>query len=171
MARKSKSSTAEDLMDLIAMLPWWAGTALAIACYMVLHSTAIRPLPAAQSPQQIGQLATTAIWQGLATGGQYILPIICLAGAAISAMRKRRRNRLFQTTSASSCADALQNMSWREFETLVGQGFRRRGYGIKETSGGGHDGGSCHLKEWRKDTGAMQAVESLQGGVATMCDL
>lgn len=92
MARKSKSSTAVDLMDLIAMLPRWAGIALAIACYMVLHSIAIRTLPAAQSPQQIGQLATTAIWQGLATGGQYILPIICLAGAAISAVRKRRRS-------------------------------------------------------------------------------
>lgn len=38
MARKSKSSTAEDLMDLIAMLPWWVGIALAISCYRVLHS-------------------------------------------------------------------------------------------------------------------------------------
>nr|WP_237736877.1 hypothetical protein [Delftia acidovorans] len=111
MARKRKTSTAEDLMDLVAMLPWWAGIALALTSYMVLHSIAIRPLPAAQSPQQIGQLATTAIWQGLATGGQYILPLICLAGAAISAVRKRRRSRLFETTSASSSADALQNMS------------------------------------------------------------
>lgn len=110
-------------MDLIALLPWWAGIALALASYMVLHSIAIRPLPAAQSAQQIGQLATTAIWQGLATGGQYILPLICLAGAAISAVRKRRRSRLFETTSASSSADALNNMSWREFETLVGEGL------------------------------------------------
>lgn len=128
-------------MDLIALLPWWAGIALALASYMVLHSIAIRPLPAAQSPQQIGQLATTAIWEGLATGGQYILPLICLAGAAISAVRKRRRSRLFETTSASSSADALNNMPWREFETLVGEGFRRRGYSVKETGGGGPDGG------------------------------
>nr|WP_279213109.1 restriction endonuclease [Delftia acidovorans] len=141
VARKRKTSTAEDLMDLITMLPWWAGIALALTSYMVLHSIAIRPLPAAQNPQQIGQLATTAIWQGLANGGQYILPLICLAGAAISAVRKRRRSRLFETTSASSSADALQNMSWREFETLVGEGFRRRGYSVKETGGGGPDGG------------------------------
>nr|WP_232240367.1 hypothetical protein [Delftia sp. HK171] len=111
VARKRKTSTAEDLMDLVAMLPWWAGIALALTSYMVLHSIAIRPLPAAQSPQQIGQLATTAIWQGLATGGQYILPLICLAGAAISAVRKRRRSRLLETTSTSSSADALQDMS------------------------------------------------------------
>ncbi|KFJ12688.1 restriction endonuclease domain protein [Delftia acidovorans] len=123
-------------MDLIATLPWWAGTALAIACYMVLHSTAIRPLPAAQSPQQIDQLATTAIWQGLATAGQYILPIICLAGAAISAVRQRRRSRLFETISASSSADALNNMSWREFETLVGGGLGKRGKSVKEPAAG-----------------------------------
>lgn len=177
MARKSKSSTAEDLMDLIAMRPWWAGIALAIACYMV-HSIAIRPLPAAQSPQQIGQLATTAIWQGLATGGQYILPIICLAGAAISAMRKRRRNRLFQTTSASSCADALQNMSWREFETLVGQGFRRRGYSVMETGGGGPYGSVdlvlskngektlVQCKQWKAFKVGVSTVRELYGDMA-----
>lgn len=172
MARKSKSSTAEDLMDLIAMRPWWAGIALAIACYMV-HSIVIRPLPAAQSPQQIGQLATTAIWQGLATGGQYILPIICLAGAAISAMRKRRRNRLFQTTSASSCADALQNMSWREFETLVGEGFRRRGYGVKETGGGGPDGGVDLVlsKNGEKTLVQCKQWKAFKVGVSTVREL
>jgi hypothetical protein len=62
VARKRKTSTAEDLMDLIAMLPCWAGIALALTSYMVLHSIAIRPLPAAFSPYQIGRLSTTAIW-------------------------------------------------------------------------------------------------------------
>lgn len=139
MARKRKTSTAEDLMDLVAMLPWWAGIALALTSYMVLHSIAIRPLPAAQNPQQIGQLATTAIWQGLATANQYI---IYLTGAAIFAVRRRRcRSQLFETTSASLRADTLQNMSWQYFETLVGEGFRRRGYSVKEAGGGGPDGG------------------------------
>ncbi len=32
-------------MDLIATLPWWAGIALALTSYMVLHSIAIRPSP------------------------------------------------------------------------------------------------------------------------------
>src|SRR5258708_29072350 len=108
---------------------------------MRLRSLAIRPLPAAQSPQQIGQLATTAIWQGLAIGGQYILPLICLAGAAISAVRKRRRSQLFETTSASSSADALQNMSWREVGKLGGEGIWRGGHNVQETRGGGARGG------------------------------
>lgn len=111
MATRRKSSTAEDLMDLAALLPWWTGVVLALASYWLLHAIATRPLPAAQSAQQIGQLATAAIWQGLATGGQYLLPVICLFGAVISAVRRRQRSALFDTTSASSSADALQDMS------------------------------------------------------------
>ena len=141
MARRRKSSTAEDLMDLVALLPWWAGVALALASYGVLHAIATRPLPAAQSAQQIGQLAATAIWQGLATGGQYLLPMICLFGAVMSAVRRRQRRVLFDTTSASSSAEALQDMSWQQFELLVGEGFRRRGYAVMEVGGGGADGG------------------------------
>lgn len=36
MSRRRKSSPAEDLMDLVAMLPWWVGVALAIVLYLIL---------------------------------------------------------------------------------------------------------------------------------------
>lgn len=178
MARRRKTGTAGDLMDLVALLPWWAGIALAIASYMALHAIAIRPLPAVQNPQQFGSLATTAIWQGLATAGQYILPLICLAGAALSAVRKRRRNQLFETTSASASADALHNMSWQEFETLVGEGFRRRGYAVRETGGGGPDGGVdlvlskdgekvlVQCKQWKAFKVGVSTVRELYGVMA-----
>ncbi|WP_233094641.1 restriction endonuclease [Delftia acidovorans] len=32
-------------------------------------------------------------------------------------------------------------MSWQQFETLVGEGFQQRGGRVKETGGGGPDGG------------------------------
>ena len=178
MARRRKTSTAGDFMDLIALLPWWAGVALALASYMALHAIAIRPLPSVQNPQQIGALATTAIWQGLATAGQYILPLLCLAGAAISAVRKRRRSQLFETTSASASADALQNISWQEFEILVGEGFRRRGYAVRENGGGGPDGGVdlvlakdgdkvlVQCKQWKAVKVGVSTVRELYGVMA-----
>lgn len=178
MARRRKSSTAEDLMDLVALLPWWAGVALALTSYWVLHAIATRPLPAVQSAQQIGQLATTAIWQGLATGGQYLLPVICLFGAAMSAVRRRQRRALFDTTSASSSANALQDMSWQQFELLVGEGFRRRGYAVKEVGGGGADGGVdlvltkageksfVQCKQWKAFKVGVSTVRELYGGMA-----
>jgi len=178
MARRRKSSTAEDLMDLVALLPWWAGVVLALPSYWVLHAIATRPLPAAHSAQQIGQLATTAIWQGLATGGQYLLPLICLFGAVMSAVRRRRRRALFDTTSASSSAEALQDMSWQQFELLVGEGFRRRGYAVKEVGGGGADDGQdlvltkagekflVQCKQWKAFKVSVSTVRELYGVMA-----
>jgi restriction system protein len=178
MARRRKSSPAEDLMDLVALMPWWAGVALALASYWVLQAIATRPLPAAQSAQQFGQMATTAIWQGLATGGQYLVAMICLFGAVISAVRRWRRRALFDTTSVSSSADALQDMSWQQFELLVGEGFRRRGYVVKEVGGGGADGGVdlvlakagettfVQCKQWKAFKVGVSTVRELYGVMA-----
>lgn len=178
MARRRKSGAAEDLMDLVALLPWWAGVGLALASYGVLHAIATRPLPAAHAAQQIGQLATTAIWQGLATGGQYLLPIICLFGAVMSAVRRHQRRALFDTTSAGSSVDALQDMSWQQFELLVGEGFRRRGYAVKEIGGGGADGGVdlvltkageksfVQCKQWKAFKVGVSTVRELYGVMA-----
>lgn len=43
MARRKKQSVAEDLTDLTAILPWWAGVGLAMVSYMVLHAVARMP--------------------------------------------------------------------------------------------------------------------------------
>lgn len=165
-------------MDLVALLPWWAGVGLALISYWLLHAVATRPLPAVQSAQQIGQMATTAIWQGLAMGGQYLLPMICLFGAVISAVRRRQRRALFDTTSASSSADALKGMSWQQFELLVAEGFRRRGYVVKEVGGGGADGGVdlvltkasektfVQCKQWKAFKVGVSTVRELYGVMA-----
>lgn len=141
MGRRREPKAADELMDLVALLPWWGGVALAAVSYWVLHAVASRPLPVAQTGKQNSDAIPSMLWQGLATGGQYLIPFICLLGALASFMRRRKRKALFETASQSSGADALQGMSWQEFELLVGEGFKRRGYGVRETGGGGADGG------------------------------
>src|SRR4051812_647494 len=42
LARK-KTSLAEDLMDLVSLLPWWAGAVLAVISYVLLHRLATPP--------------------------------------------------------------------------------------------------------------------------------
>jgi hypothetical protein len=34
---RRRQSTAEDIVDLIALLPWWAGVVLAVVSYLILH--------------------------------------------------------------------------------------------------------------------------------------
>jgi restriction system protein len=59
--------------------------------------------------------------------GQYVVPLICLLGAAVSAWRRRRRSQMLVDVTNRADADALQGLSWLEFEELVGEGFRRQG--------------------------------------------
>jgi restriction system protein len=67
--------------------------------------------------------------------------VICSAGAAVSAWRRRERQQLVTDMAQSGAADALDGMSWHQFEKLVGEGFRLQGYRVSEMGGGGADGG------------------------------
>lgn len=180
MGRRRKSDTADGLMDLVALLPWWAGVGLAAVSYWFLHGVATRPLPVAQTGRQISDALPTMMLQGLATGGQYLIPFICLMGALASFMLRRKRRALFDQTSQATGADALQGMSWQEFEMLVGEGFKRRGYGVRETGGGGADGGVdvvltkggekffVQCKQWKAFKVGVSTVRELYGVMAAL---
>lgn len=182
MARRKKTSTADDLLELVAMLPWWAGVLLALVSYFVLHNIASRPLVALAQPGQIGAMVTQSLWKSLATVGQYFVPFICLVGAITSAWRRRERKNLVADVARSSATDALDGMSWREFEMLVGEGFRLQGYQVVETGGGGADGGVdlvltkpgksggekflVQCKQWRAYKVGVDVVRELYGVMA-----
>lgn len=182
MARRKKSSTADDLLELVAMLPWWAGVLLALVSYFVLHNIASQPVVAPTQPGQMGAMVTQSIWKSLATAGQYLVPFICLLGAVTSAWRRRERKNLLADVARSKATDALDGMSWREFEMLVGEGFRLQGYQVLETGGGGADGGIdlvltkpgknggekllVQCKQWRAYKVGVDVVRELYGVMA-----
>ena len=84
---------------------------------------------------------TAGMFKGLAHAGKYLLPLLCLVGAVLSAWRRRTRRELLDRLAAAPAAQAIDSMSWHEFEMLVGESFRCRGYRVEETGGGGPDGG------------------------------
>ena len=169
-------------MDLVAMLPWWAGMALALVSYLLLHGVASQTVVAAPQPGQMGAMFTQTLWKTLASVGQYVLPIICLGGAGMSAWRRKERKNLVIDVAQSKASDALDGMSWREFEILVGEGFRLQGYQVVETGGGGADGGVdlvltrpgknggekflVQCKQWRAFKVGVDVVRELYGVMA-----
>ena len=177
MARR-KTSPVEDVMDLVAMLPWWAGVLLAGLAYLALHHVASQPTAATVQPGQVGAMVTRTLWRTLASIGQYVLPILCLAGAGMSAWRRRERKQLIGNVARSEAADALDGMSWQQFERLVGEGFRLQGYRVVETGGGGADGGIdlvlnkdgekylVQCKQWRAFRVGVEVVRELYGVMA-----
>ncbi len=173
---KSRKSGADVLLDITARLPWWLGVVLALLSYLLLHTVAAKP-PAA--PAQSGQLAGFALAgmvQALARIGQYLLPFFFLLGAAVSAWRRRQAAQLHD--AATHRADGVAQMSWREFEALVGEYFRRLGYTVIEQGGAGPDGGVDVLlqkgadrylvqcKHWRALRVGVQPVRELYGVMA-----
>ena len=178
MTRRKKSSLFEVLIDIVAMLPWWAGVVLAVVSYLVLHRTAALAPVAAFQPGQAEALVVQTFGKTLATFGQYLLPLICLAGAGISAWRRRERAALVHNVVKSDSADALNGMPWQQFEQLVGEAFRLEGFAVAETGGSAADGGVdlvlskggekflVQCKQWRAFRVGVEVVRELYGVMA-----
>jgi len=62
----------------------------------------------------------------------------CWLAALVSYIGAKGRRRLLETHTG---LDSLRGLSWRQFELLVGEAFRRQGYAVQETGLGGADGG------------------------------
>lgn len=178
MARRKSTGVFEGLFELAAMLPWWVGTILAAVAYGVLRRYAAADAPAHVAPGQVGQMVAGQITKAFAISGQYIVPLLLLAGAAASYFGRRKREALVRGVAGDRTGDALRNMSWRDFELLVGEAFRMRGFAVTETGGGGADGGVdlklqkggeaflVQCKQWRAYKVSVNIVRELFGVMA-----
>ena len=178
MSRHRKTSLAEDLLEIVSRMPWWVGVALALVSYLALHRFAAPHVTAAAQPGQVEAMVIQTLWRTLASVGQYILPLICLAGAGVSAWRRRQRSQLLAHVAQARSAEALDGMSWQQFEQLVAEGFRMQGYRVTETGGGGADGGVdlvlakgtekflVQCKQWRALKVGVEIVRELYGVMA-----
>jgi restriction system protein len=172
MARR-RTSPAKDFVDLVAMLPWWVGVMLAVLSYLALHHVAGLPMEAPAKPSQAAAMFTQTLWRTLASVAQYAVPVLCLCGAVVSAVRRHERNQLVDNVVRSDAADALDDMSWQQFERLVAQGFRLQGYRVLETGGGGADGGVDLVlkRDGEKYLVQCKQWKALRVGVATVREL
>ncbi len=141
MTRRA-NSIFEDIAEITSKFPWWAGVSLALFSFLFLHSYAGKELtPVAISGiDGIFQNALPGLLRVLAFFGQFVLPVAFLLGAWASAILNFRRKKLYDKTSRSVSQDSLSNMSWQDFEFLVGEYFRHRQFSVEETKAGA-DGG------------------------------
>jgi restriction system protein len=180
MAKRRRQSPAEDFIDVIALAPWWVGVAVALVGYLVLHALAQRPIsqpPLGSRPADYANSMWTNVFTGLATFGQYAVPVLSLAGAAISAL-KRRQHRGLLGAAQQGGGDTVRGLSWQDFERLIGEAFRQRGYAVAERGGSGADGGVdlvltrdrerylVQCKQWRAIKVGVPVVRELYGAMA-----
>lgn len=89
VTRRRKTSPAKDLIDIVALLPGWAGAAMAALAYPLLHGITSQQTEVTGQPGPITSVALQGVLNGLATAGQCIVPAGFLAGAGGSAWRRR----------------------------------------------------------------------------------
>lgn len=178
MARKKKNSPADDIVDLVALMPWWIGVVLAIIAYVWLHSVASREVTTTLTPGQIQRMVVPTMWKAAANIGQYILPLLCLLGAVVSGYRRSQRRALITNAATSAASNPLEGNTWKEFEILVGEAFRLQGYQVTENHSGGADGGIdlvlrkgsekffVQCKQWKAFSVGVGIVRELYGVMA-----
>lgn len=100
--------------------------------------------------------------------------VAVLVLASVLGKYGQRRHRALLHVQARTL-DALRSMTWQDFEKLTGEAFRRSGYRVQETGGGGADGGVDLLlfkggrryvvqcKQWRKVRIGAPIVQQMVG--------
>jgi restriction system protein len=178
VARKKKSSPAEDFIEVIALVPWWIGLIIGVVSYFILHGLAAAPVVVVPSAQGVGGALYGTFVRALAQVGQYMVPLLCFTGAVASALGRKKRADLLDGVAKFGDTNALGAMSWLEFEQMVGEWFRRQGYAITEVGGAGPDGGVdlvlhkngekflVQCKQWRSMKVGVGVIRELYGVMA-----
>jgi restriction system protein len=179
MARRNeRKGVVDDLLAIAARLPWWASLIVAVVSFVFLHRIAGQDVGTATSTTDIGAVAARGLLQTLASIGQYIVPLILTVGAVVSVLGQRKRQALVLRVAESDSPAALGEMTWREFEGLVQEAFRLRGYSVRRLGGDGPDGGVdlvldrgaekvlVQCKQWRALRVGVAVVRELYGVMA-----
>lgn len=164
MSRRRKGPV-EDLFEYFVKLPFWVAILGASFFYVFLRFVA--PLLA----------GTSLTGKALAPVGPIVAPWVAAAilAAGLLGVGKRLWKRFLLSRATS--AQALRQMSWPDFELLVGEAFRRRGYSVTEHGGRQADGGIdlelvrgserviVQCKHWLNRQVPVQRVRELLGVV------
>ena len=156
----------KSIVDDLLVLPWWVSVILAGIVYFTFKHWL--PSIAFENP----------IFKGMAP----VLPSLAVPFAGLllliafaSAFNSWRKGTLLESQRG---LETLRGINWREFEELVGEAYRRRGYAVAETGGGGADGGVdlvlskgserllVQCKHWKVQKVSVKVVRELFGVVS-----
>jgi restriction system protein len=181
MARR-KQSLFVDLLDFAAMLPWWLSFILAVVIYLVLNGMSLESGAANQAavstPGNVTSVVFTGVFPLVIGVFKYALPAAFVVGGVVSLIRQTGRSNLYDYASQGEDRSVLETMTWRQFEVLVSEAFRRQGYSVQETEDGPDGGvdlviskeGETYLvqcKQWKTSKIGVPKIRELYGVVAS----
>jgi restriction system protein len=160
MPRKS-----ESFADIFIKLPWWVSAFLGVFLFGALRIFANAGISPATP--------LTAIFQQLARYGA-VAVLFCFTGLTLASAFYGLKRR--QLVSETRDLETLRSLPWKDFEHLVAEVFKRRGYQTNVDLGRGPDGGvdvilrhngntiPVQCKRWKKSVG-VPVVRELLGAM------
>jgi len=163
LRRVKMAKKGEGILDLLMVLPWWVSVVLSALTYVVL--AVIVPSITFES----------VLFQGLANGASQlalIFALVLLIPAPISAFNSWRKRQLLDQQES---IDSIKDLNWKEFEELVAEAYRRKGFRVIENhqlgADGGVDvrlekGGKTHLiqcKQWKTQKIGVAVIREMFG--------
>ena len=165
-------------MELTARFPWWVGVIAALIAFVILRLTSnIEVTPTGASKDVGGLMFRTFIKAGATLGNGCFLSCFLLAQQSPH-LSSASDGRFTTTSPQSSSSRAVGELTWQDFERLIGEYFNRRGFSVIETGGGGADGGVdltmkkgadrylVQCKQWRAMSVGVEPVRELYGVMA-----
>lgn len=154
-----KDSIFEDVMK----MPWPVGVVIAAIIFFMFH---VYQLVAPQDA------LNRAIFSGVRMLA-YVFIMLMLLASFFSFLTQKIRSKRFRTTQ--SMAD-LRSLTWRQFESFIGESFREQGYFVMETPEGPDNGVDLVLrkdgektfvqcKHWKTNTVGVEKVRELLGSM------
>lgn len=171
MARRKKSDAVEAI-NALSRLPWHVCLFLAFVAFLVFHWLAGLQPPPAKDIAHLGGTLWITMFKTLGMFMQYLAPPLLIFAAIKSWAGQRSRGRLLQEAEQRTSNAPLQQISWREFEQLVGAYFERQGFSISFTPDGA-DGGVDVVARKGKETFLIQCKQwkATQVGVSVVREL
>lgn len=153
------------LVDDLVVLPWWVLIVIAAVVYVTLTYL-------------IANIDAPNIYlQSLFSASVNVavpLSLLILFFACISALQAWCKREMLEKQSG---VDSIRDLSWQQFEWLVGEAYKRRGYAITQNGGAGPDDGIdlvlikadnkilVQCKNWRTTKVGVGVVRELLGAM------
>jgi len=171
MSRRQEQSIADDIFEALKIAPIWLGPLLSTFVFVFVRFVVPALLPSKQGGIDVG-----ALWRPIFAGLSWICAAGCLFLWAMAELWKLSNRRLLdkQTSLAS-----IRDIPWQEFERLVSEAYRRKGYMAEVVGNASGDGGVdvrltghgetvlVQCKQWKAYRVGVTTVRELLGVVVS----
>jgi len=156
----------ESLADALLVLPWWVSVVVGASAYALLAFAAPRYFDSNHYTAGFGIAA-----KNLAPFVAGLFVLIGFLSLVRALFIKRKFNEI-------ASIEHIRQLPWRQFESIVGEAFRRRGFAVMENAVDGPDGGIdlvlrkddakfyVQCKQWKDTKIGVKPIRELYGVIA-----